>query len=191
MSASHTMDNHQMNHTFFSETVRTMYNLFGYEALMKEVLYIHHLHQAHHPAPASAPILSPTPAPIPSPVPVSSPHSPPTLVHCKRPAIQTSQGQSAAIMVNKVMEVKEDDGAEVAEEKNAQPIIRAKYSRSKKPEEDRCQHLTNKGTRCTLVRYGTSIFCSRHTRVTKIQEEVDEKKEEESEEDSTPSFDSE
>lgn len=179
-----------MNRSFFSETINTMYNLFGYEALMKEVLYIHHLHQAHHPAPAPVPILSPTPAPIPSPVPVSSPHSPPTLVHCKRPDIQTSQGQSAAIMVNNVMEVKEDDGAEVAEEKNAQPIIRAKYSRSKKPDEDRCQHLTNKGTRCTLVRYGTSIFCSRHTRVTKIQEEVEEKKEEEEEEDSTPSSDS-
>ena len=97
-------------------------------------------------------------------------------------------------MVNRVNDIQEDDGVEekVKEKSEEEHITRAKYSRSKKPDESRCQHLTNKGTRCTLVRYGTSTFCSRHTSVT--QKQVDNEVSEESEkkeEDSTLSSDSE
>jgi hypothetical protein len=197
-----TMDNQQMNHTFFSETVRMMYNLFGYEALMKEVLYIHHLHQAHHPVPAPAPVPSPSPSPSPAPAPapapapvtVSTPHTPPSLVHSKRHVIQA---QPTVVMVNRVIDIQKDDEVkeEVKEKMEEEHVTRAKYSRSKKQDEDRCQHLTNKGTRCTLVRYGISIFCSRHTNATKKQTDMvvaeeTEKKESEKDNDSTHSSDS-
>lgn len=70
-------------------------------------------------------------------------------------------------MVNKMVEVLPEEDAEDEEEEEEKeevvvPVIRVKYTRSIKPDEERCQQMMKKGTRCTLARYGGSTFCSRH-----------------------------
>jgi hypothetical protein len=42
-----------MDRSLFSETIRSLYRIYGYEAVMKEVLFVHHMWGA-----PSAPVLS-------------------------------------------------------------------------------------------------------------------------------------
>ena len=165
------MDTQSMNRNLFSDMVHTMYRHFGYEALMKEILFIHHTYQTHT---LSGPVTSiPVPIPVPSDpvpsvpvpsvpvpsVPVPSDHVPsvPTSLprlHCKRPTHDTS----SVVVVNKVT------GSEVVEEKKEESFTRVKYARSKKPDDVRCMSITNKGIPCSLSRQGSSDYCLRHTR---------------------------
>lgn len=164
------MDTRSMNRNLFSDMVHTMYCHFGYEALMKEILFIHHTYQTHtlsDPDPVPIPVPSaPAPAPAPAPVPVHVPapvpsdHVPsvPTAslprLHCKRSTHDTT----SVVVVNKVT------GSEVVEEKKEELITRVKYARSKKPDNVRCMSITNKGIPCSLSRHESSDYCLRHTR---------------------------
>lgn len=60
------METPAVNRTFVTETLRCMYHIYGYDALMKEIQFIHHLY--------STPV-SDSPASVPAPIPASVPAS--------------------------------------------------------------------------------------------------------------------
>jgi hypothetical protein len=70
------MDSPVVNRTFFAETLRCMYHIYGYDALIKEIKFIHHLHHSDPlPTTQHAPVVLPLPS-----QPESAPPSPPTQV---------------------------------------------------------------------------------------------------------------
>jgi len=68
------MDSPVINRTFFAETLRCMYHIYGYDALMKEIQFIHHLHHSD-PVPATQHVPASVPAPQ-----EAAPSQPPTQV---------------------------------------------------------------------------------------------------------------
>lgn len=201
------MDHPASSRALFSETVRSLYRIYGYEELMKEVLFIHHhSHLSSSPAfslPASAPPASSPPASSPSvppasSLPVSCPNEPlpahkvtsTTLVgQTKRPVLAGKGESTSTVTVNKVddphNEVVEQDAEQ---DEKRETVVRMKYARSEKPDAIRCTGITAKGVRCSVSRLGSSPFCSRHAKEIrggkqegKEVEEVEEEQEEQEE----------
>lgn len=148
-----------IDRTFFSETMRSMYRIYGFETVMKEILFLHHIEQSPgiHVAP------TPGPVEVIEPVIQASP------IRMKRPIVKSFETQPT-VAVHKV-EVGEEDGDEKEQDVKVMPplqkkkgIDHVKYSRTVVPEGERCTSVTHKGVHCTLRRAGSGLYCSIHAK---------------------------
>jgi hypothetical protein len=139
------MDSPVVNRTFFAETLRCMYHIYGHDALMKEIQFIHHLYSPTTPS---------VPAP-PAPVPAAPP-APATIV--------SSESESSST-TNVIVQKLDDD------KKGRNFHVKPKHGRSERPHELRCTAITNSGERCSFSRRLPTAFCHRH-RDAMVQEEA-------------------
>lgn len=155
-----------VDRTFFSETMRTMYRIYGYETVMKEILFLHHVEQSS--GIRVAPVEVSEPAPV-----DASP------VRVKRPVVKS--GELPSVTVHKVeVEVEVEDEDEKVQEvltplQKKKGVDHVKYARAILKEEERCTSVTGKGVRCSIRRAGSGLYCLRHAK----QEEQDQEKQEE------------
>ncbi len=145
-----------VNRTFFAETLRCMYHIYGYDALMKEIQFIHHLYSPTTPS-VPVPIALP-PAP-PAPAAPPAPPAPPA------PATIVSSESESSSTTNVIVQKLDDD----KKERNFH--VKPKHGRSERPHELRCTAITNSGERCSFSRRLPTAFCHRH-RDAMVQEEA-------------------
>ena len=159
------MDPSVASRTFFSETIRSMYRIYGYEALMKEVLFIHH--HSHLSAPA--------PVPVPVPVPVVSETD---VVKICRPVDKGHSESLSVVTINKVEDSKNEEEEEDKKQKKEDGCI--KYSRTHLPDESRCTATLNNKERCAIRRAKSDTMCHRH-KVAREKEQEEQEQEQEQE----------
>lgn len=165
-----------VDRTFFSETMRTMYRIYGYETVMKEILFLHHVEQ-------QSPSIRVAPVEVNEPAPVET-----NPVYVKRPVVKSTELPS--VTVHKVdAEVEEDDDDEKVQEEltplqNKKGVRNIKYARAILKEEEQCTSVTGKGVRCSIRRTGSALYCLRHVKKQDQDQKQDREKEENQEEDS-------
>jgi hypothetical protein len=123
-----------MDRSLFSETIRSLYRIYGYEAVMKEVLFVHHMWGAPSAPVLSAPPVSVLTAPAPPAPPVSVPNS----------------------------DMKEIQVEQQVEQVEEQKCVEIKHTRPTIPDKNRCTVTLSNGERCGGRRAKSDTMCHRH-----------------------------
>lgn len=145
------MQSNVVNHSFFSETLRCFYHIFGYDAVLKELQFIHHLDSTSNSLQATTP---PTVTPIVQ-------QSPPDTTH----TFISQPVSSDLVTVHKISNtvIQPSDQNSIHDSiHDSTPLSRVKYSRSLKPDSQRCVAITSRGDRCSLSKLSLSTFCRNH-----------------------------
>lgn len=148
------MQSNVVNRSFFSETLRCFYHIFGYDAVLKELQFIRHL-DSNSPCQQS------------SIVPQQSSHvpeqSPPDVKHTfVAPPVSSDLVTVHKISNSVIQPPHSSSDHESSLPSQSPPVSRVKYSRSLKPDSQRCVAITSHGERCTLSKSGGSQLCRNH-----------------------------
>lgn len=157
------MQSNVVNRSFFSETLRCFYHIFGYDAVLKELQFIRHL-DSNSPCQQSSHVVEQSP-------PTQSSHvaeqSPPDVTHTFVAPHVSSDLVTVHKISNSVIQPPHNSyDHDSALPSESPPVPRVKYSRSLKPDSHRCVALTSHGERCTLSKSGVSQFCRNHLKST-------------------------
>jgi 3-hydroxyisobutyrate dehydrogenase-like beta-hydroxyacid dehydrogenase len=130
------MNSEKMDYKFCADFLRYAYHVMGYDALIREANYIHHLY-----APSTD-----IPTPVPAPVPVVA-----QIVPDKQDVPETTVSSSI---------LEQADTKNIVIDNNTTKI---KYTRSQLSDDLRCTSIISNGTRCTFKKVDNSEHCGRHT----------------------------
>jgi hypothetical protein len=128
------MNSEKMDYKFCADFLRYAYHVMGYDALIREANYIHHLY-----APSTD---------------ISTPVMTPVVTHIvpdRKDVPDTAVSPSAHEQV---------DTKNIIIDNNTTKV---KYTRSQLSDDLRCTSIISNGTRCTFKKVDNSEYCGRHT----------------------------
>ena len=177
------MDHSIASRTLFSETIRSLYRIYGYEEVMKEVLFVHHLYYPSQSAPVPAlpvpavPAVPALPVPaLPVPVPVVSAPVPAVPVPAPVPAVPALPVPALPVPVVSEPVMKENQKNEIVDDQKIVEISHIKHNRATPADNDRCIAILNNKGRCAIRRIKSDTMCHRH-KVAREEEQEEQEQE--------------